>query len=403
VRVERGGGARGFRLACVALVAAAALVSSGLAAAGSRGVVSARAAADAFTPVLQSVPSPPRWFEGDDGRVHLEYELLLTNASPVIVKVASLEVLDGRGRLISRLAGERLRSAMGWPAAKGPSTELQPFSVGIAWLDLTFAAANAVPRRVEHRLTVNLPAGVPGPSVISDTGASVAVERRAATVIASPLRGGRWVAVVGAHRRAIQPVNGGLHDAQRFAVDFAARLDSTGHTHVGDPARNSSYFNYGQAVLAVGRGTVIVAVDRYPDQIPNHPGAVGLAAADGNHVIIRLADGVFAGYAHLKPGSVRVRVGQRVRTGQVLGRLGNSGDTSGPHLHFELMTRPSLLDADGLPFVLQRFRLDGRVPSFEALLGADMAGSRVPINRSVAGQHRRQGFSDLDVVTFPGG
>jgi hypothetical protein len=67
------------------------------------------------------------------------------------------------------------------------------------------------------------------------------------------------------------------------------------------------------------------------------------------------------------------------------------------------MTRPSFLDADGLPFVLDGFRVGGRVPSLQALLDADMAGTPVPIDRSVAGNHRRHGFTDLDVVTFPGG
>lgn len=363
----------------------------------------ATVAASAYTPVIQSVLSPPRWFEGDDGHVHLEYELLLTNAFPVVVHVASLEVLGGRGARIARLSGQRLTAAMGWPGASGPTTELGPFSVGIAWLDLTFADANALPRRVKHRLTVNLPPGLPIPSVITDTGASVAIDRHAATVIAPPLRGGRWALVTSVHRRSLLPVNGGLHNAQRFAVDFAALLDTSGRTHVGNPSRNASYFNYGQPVLAVGAGTVVEAVDRYPDQIPNHNVPVSAAAADGNHVIIKLAHGVFAGYAHLKPHSVRVHPGEHVRTGQVLGLLGNSGNTTGPHLHFQLMTRSSLLDADGLPFVLKRFRLDGRVPSIEALLHADMAGTPVPIDRSVAGTHRHQGFTDLDVATFPGG
>ncbi len=60
------------------------------------------------------------------------------------------------------------------------------------------------------------------------------------------------------------------------------------------------------------------------------------------------------------------------------------------------------LTASGLPFVLDGFRLNGRVPSLEALIDADLAGTPVPIDRSVAGKHRHQGFSDLDVVTFPG-
>ena len=120
-------------------------------------------------------------------------------------------------------------------------------------------------------------------------------------------------------------------------------------------------------------------------------------------MIIKLGNGVFAAYAHLKPGSVRVRVGQRVRAGQVLGQLGNSGETSGPHLHFQLMTRPSVADSDGLPFVLDEFRLDGRLSSLQAFINADLAGIPVPINHAAAGKRRRQGFSDLDVVTFPRG
>jgi murein DD-endopeptidase MepM/ murein hydrolase activator NlpD len=194
-----------------------------------------------------------------------------------------------------------------------------------------------------------------------------------------------------------------LQNSQRFAIDFAAQLDAQDRTHIGDPLQNSSYFNYGQPVVAIGAGKVVEAVDEYPDQIPNRPDPVPLEAADGNHLIIRLDKGVFAGYAHLKPGSVRVRRGDRVREGQIVGKLGNSGNTTGPHLHFQLMNRPSLLDADGLPSVLDRFKLDGRVPSIEALLDADLAGTPVPIDRSVAGNFRRRALTDLDVVTFRGG
>jgi murein DD-endopeptidase MepM/ murein hydrolase activator NlpD len=199
-------------------------------------------------------------------------------------------------------------------------------------------------------------------------------------------------------------VNGAFHNGQRFAIDWAARLDAKDRTHAGNPSRNRSYFNYGQPVLAVGAGTVIEAVDRYPDQVPNHAVPVPLGAADGNHVILKLGKGVFAAYAHLLPGSVRVHRGERVREGQVLGRLGNSGSSSGPHLHFQLMTRPSVLDADGLPFVLDRFRLDGRVPTLTALIDADAAPPPVPpvpIDRSAHGSSRDRGLTDLDVVTLP--
>jgi len=67
-------------------------------------------------------------------------------------------------------------------------------------------------------------------------------------------------------------------------------------------------------------------------------------------VILKLAKGVFAAYAHLAPGSVRVHRGERVREGQLLGKLGNSGISTGPHLHFQLMNRPEPLDADAACF-----------------------------------------------------
>src|SRR5436305_7072297 len=126
------------------------MASSASAAEQVHGEVSPRAAIapSRLTPVIQSVPSPPRWFVADDGRVHLEYELLLTNATPVSMKLASLAVLSGRGARIARLSGRRLEATTGWEGAESPSTTLAPFAVGVAWIDLTFGDPNALPRRV---------------------------------------------------------------------------------------------------------------------------------------------------------------------------------------------------------------------------------------------------------------
>jgi len=366
-----------------------------------------RATHDTLTPVLQRVLSPPRWYHADDGRFHLEYELRLTNAVSVPTSVTSLEVLRAGGHRVTTLSGGGLEGAMsllGTPDQ--PTTELPPATVGIVWVDLSFAHRRQVPRRIEHRLAIDVGPGYPvGPS-ITDTGGKATVASKPAREIGPPLRGGRWVAIIGAHRRALQPVNGALRNGQRFAVDWSARLDDAGRTHVGDPNQNQSYFNYGQPVLAVSAGKVVEAVDRFPDQVPNNPGPPSVEAADGNHVILKLGKGVFAGYAHLVPGSVRVHRGDRVREGQVLGKLGNSGNSSGPHLHFQLMNQPSLLDADGLPFVLDRFTLRGRATSLEALIDADAAPPPVPpvpIDRSVHGRFRDRGLADLDVVTLPNG
>lgn len=357
-----------------------------------------------LTPVLQQVTSTPRWYRGDDGRVHLAYEVQLTNTLAIPIDIRSVRVLDGERRPVATFSGEQLEAAMsliGTP--ESPTTTLPPSSVGITWIDLDFADASEIPKRIEHRLTVDIGPGHPELGrMLTSTGAPARVARRAPLVLSPPLRGGRWVGVVGPHRRAIYPVNGHVRLGQRFAVDFSARLDGRGRTHAGDPDRNASYFNYGQPVLAVNDGVVVAAVDRLPNQIPNHKVAVPVAEADGNHVILRLEDGSFAAYGHLAPGSVRVRPGQRVRGGQVLGKLGNSGNSGGPHLHFQVMDRPSFVDAEGLPFVLDRFRFEGRVPSLEAFIEADAdpAAPPVPYRPARDTDRRKQGFTSLEVVSF---
>jgi hypothetical protein len=128
---------------------------------------------------------------------------------------------------------------------------------------------------------------------------------------------------------------------------------------------------------------------------------VTIREADGNHVILRLGKGRYAFYAHLKPGSVRVKPGDRVREGEVLGQLGNSGSSTGPHLHFHVMNRPSALASNGLPYVFDRFRRAGRIPPLDdALVAIVNAGQPVPIDTAGAGPHRRELPLGRDVIDF---
>ena len=90
--------------------------------------------------------------------------------------------------------------------------------------------------------------------------------------------------------------------------------------------------------MAVGDSTVVKVTDGLPDQVPNQNTPVPLKDAGGNEVILQLDSGVYVGYGHLKPGSVQVEPGQRVRFGDVVGEIGNSGNSTGPHLHLQLMT-----------------------------------------------------------------
>ncbi len=371
-------------------------------------VAPAAPAADRYTPLVQSVMSKPRWFDDGEGRTRVVYELKLTNGFPVPVTVRSVSVRDvGRGRTIERLRGSELMDSMTLLASPTePTTTVPGSGVGVVWLEVAVANRRRVPRAVRHRVTVAVPPDLPVPPTITATGGFARVDRRPPVVLGPPLRGPGWVAAGsccdGPHRRSIQPVNGRLYLGQRFAIDWNG-VNAQDRMVVGNPSLNSSWTFYGKPVLAVADARVVAAVDRFPDQIPNDPKPVTIQEADGNYVILALGKGRYAFYAHLKRDSVRVERGDRVREGEVLGLLGNSGSSTGPHLHFQLMNRPSALASDGLPYVFDRYRLTGRFPPFDDALAAIVnAGRPVPIDRADTGPHRGELPLGRDVVSFRG-
>lgn len=134
------------------------------------------------------------------------------------------------------------------------------------------------------------------------------------------------------------------HESQRRAADLVV-VDETGSSHRGDGRANGDYYAHGKEVLAVADGAVITAVDGIPD---NQPGEMNPLLATGNLVILDHGAGLFSAYAHLVPGSLKVKVGARVKRGQVLGACGNSGNSSEPHLHFQLMDGPRFEKSRGV-------------------------------------------------------
>ena len=106
------------------------------------------------------------------------------------------------------------------------------------------------------------------------------------------------------------------------------------------------------------------ALDTLDDQVPGHlpdPSTITLENVLGNHVTVRHSDGRYATYAHMQKGSVTVGAGDSVLPGQTLGKIGNTGNTSAPHLHFHITEGRSVLGSAGLPFVVDRFRLQGQM------------------------------------------
>lgn len=194
---------------------------------------------------------------------------------------------------------------------------------------------------------------------------------RPATHVRAPVRG-RWVPV---NSPADKVPSHGTHEAgQTYAIDLVYHPDTSvtwRGIRPGTVARRPESFpGFGLPVYAAADGVVVhtgggqrdhwsrnsaagVAYLLVESQVRQLASMLTLSTARfllGNHVVIDIGDGVYAVYAHLRRGSLQVRVGDRVRAGQPLAECGNSGNTSEPHLHFHLMDRARPGTALGLPF-----------------------------------------------------
>ncbi|MDO4541085.1 MAG: M23 family metallopeptidase [Syntrophomonadaceae bacterium] len=159
---------------------------------------------------------------------------------------------------------------------------------------------------------------------------------------------GRWTVVNGGVDK--QWSHSWSIPSQRYAYDFLI-LDPKGRSYRGPVTEPGSYYCYGQDILAPADGEVVAVGKGHPDSHIAGRGRVDCAARDirGNHIILRHHPQEYSLLAHLQPGSIAVSVGDRVRRGQKLARCGNSGNSSEPHLHFQVQDGTSLFYSAGLP------------------------------------------------------
>jgi hypothetical protein len=199
----------------------------------------------------------------------------------------------------------------------------------------------------------------------------------APVVLALPFRG-TWLATNSPARRV--PSHGTHFLGQTFAIDFVAvRRRRTAavwdwRTLVAvEPA--DRFFGFGRSILAPAHGRVVAVHDGEPDHPARRspvtllPYALtqarrlrqGLAAITGNHVILALEEGgPYVALVHLRAGSVRVRAGDVVTAGQELAECGNSGNSTQPHVHMQVMDSLDLLTARGVPMAFGNYRAWGR-------------------------------------------
>jgi len=317
--------------------------------------------------------------KGSDGLTHLAYALMFTNTWSIQATLLSLEVIDaatGKASGKNRVLDIKNEDVTGeWKVLSIPatldkanySTQLGPGQSGVMFFDVTYSDASQVPCAIAHRIRVTVPPNPHRPSNFTVTSRPVKISTMQAIVLGPPFRGEGWVngngccLEIGPHRFVTNAMNGTLDPSEQFAIDWV-KIDAQGRAIRTDGAKPEDWLDYGVDLLAVADGTVVEVVRDLPDVAPNKaPEELTIPQIAGNRVILDLGSGRYAMYAHMVPNSATVNVGDRVKKGQKIGLLGNSGNTTAPHLHFQIMDAPSSLDVTSLPFVFEHMQLQGRI------------------------------------------
>ena len=333
---------------------------------------------EVYSSIAVTTLAQPRAVPGADGRLHIAYEYALTNTGATFVTIDRIEALAPGGRVDGAIAGPALAAMMRGGDATGTGGRLPVGGAGYMLMDVSYPAGSTLPATLTPRITITrqlvgpdgkpvpFPPTEPLPATTTFTGPATAIGQASAVVIAPPLRGGGWVAINGccdaltSHRGAIMAINGVALVPERFAIDWV-RIDAAGRVFTGPMTDVTGYPGFGSPIHAVADGTVVNLYDQAAEQVPGVPKGVTTESIGGNMIVVDIGGGNFAFYAHLQPGSLKVKRGDRVKTGQVIALLGNSGNTNAPHLHFHVMDGPSPLNANSLPYVFTRFTGTGRI------------------------------------------
>jgi murein DD-endopeptidase len=307
------------------------------------------------------------------GSLEFVYELHVTNFAAVPIELTRIEVLDAAdgGSVIREFRDADLASLIGRPVgvADADKHSIAPGTRAIVYFEFTLNTPR-VPRVLSHRVELDLVQASGREHVFVEGGVS-SVNAHQSIALGPPLRGGPWVAVYDqsasrGHRRVVYAINGRARIPGRFAVDWIKVTQDGQYTH-DDGSQVANWYGYGAEVLAVADAGVVAARDGIAESsVINDAIRNTLENASGNYVALDLGQGRYAFYEHLMPKSLVVKTGDRVKRGQVIGRLGYTGDSTGPHLHFHVSDSASPLGAEGLPYVIDKFDMLGAYESLEA-------------------------------------
>jgi murein DD-endopeptidase len=300
-----------------------------------------------------------------NGKNMMYYELHVVNLSADSIDLRQLEIADSA--VIFSFGSLDLSARFTGTVPSPGKNILAPGLPGVIYLEYPLPR-NRVTTTLNHRFDFNIIQNG-GLLIGFAEGCKITLSEKLPIVLGSPLGKGNWAAVYDpqwerGHRRVIYTVGKQKYIPGRFAIDFI-KLDNQGRYANGDENKIKNWLGYGADVYAVADGTIAASSDNFKESatLSDHPKYTS-GKATGNYISLDIGDGRFVFYEHLKPGSIKVTTGQKVKEGDVIASLGFTGQSTGPHLHFHVANANSPLGAEGIPFVFKSFSIKGTYDDF---------------------------------------
>lgn len=311
------------------------------------------------------------------------YELHIINNGSTTQRIGRIEAKDENDRQLMAYSGSKLvENSFVYKEGKRikeNEVELEPGMGVFVYMWIVLDKNSPLPTNLTNQIWATQVNTDKSKVKMNTLTYNLPVRKEPPPVLGAPLKGDHWLAVASIandsyHRRTILPVEGNFYLAQRFAIDWE-KIHPNGWEFKGNMHKNKNWLAYGHEVLAVDDGTIVnmrdaIPADNTPPGLPNPP--PNFTDTPGNFVILKIQQNgrdYYVLYAHMQPKSIKVHLGDTIKKGQVIGILGNTGNSGAPHLHLQVSDANDPIKSNGLPFVFEKFKFMGTAGDIDERYG----------------------------------
>ena len=304
--------------------------------------------------IINDIPFPTEKY------LRIPYSLKLWEFEKEGLKLIAIQVLDDASKkVLLKLEGEDLPKIYKSPL--NPTNLFNQDDINFYFLSIQvpILLTESKPSKISHKFTLR--DTVKNDTIHIEGGIFSPRLSESPIAISSPVKGENWLFINQStndyHFYVTFFSEGNLYNSERFAFDNLKLNPQMENYFVGDPTKNESYFNYGDTLYAVADGKVLTITDGRPENNGNMQNIQfnSLDEYAGNYLVLDIGSEKKAFYAHCKPNSFLVSQGVEVKEGDPIAILGNSGNSTAPHLHFQIFEGTNILLSYGVPFVLKEY------------------------------------------------